>query len=312
MRSDTALRPSVAAAFESFVDYAGLFPPAQLSPTDAVAEYADARQGSHAWMLGRFIVPASRVHELGDRARDFSLSVIIDAKAIGSDTGAWFAGVQQTLASAAQRREMGSRIEAVEILLPALRQRRDTHDAAIGQVGALLRRHGLRDLPVYLELPRGPRWLEELRDAFGAIARSGLGAKLRCGGLSADAFPSTQEVAAFVAAATAEGVPFKATAGLHHPVRHYAQEQGAYMHGFLNLLAASVFAPGADEQTVIDIVAEENAGAFVFDIDSFSWRDMRVGIEELQRARKRAFVGYGSCSFAEPVQDLIALGVFSA
>lgn len=311
MRSDTTLRPSVAAAFESLVDYAGLFPPAQLSTSDAIAEYTGARQGSHAWMLGRFIVPASRVHELGDRARDFPLSVITDANATASDAGAWFAGMQQTLASVARNRETGARIEALEILLPALRQRRETHDAAVGQVGALLQLHGLRDLPAFVELPRGPRWLEDLHYAVGAIARAGLGAKLRCGGLTPDAFPSTQEVAAFVAVATEAGVPFKATAGLHHPVRHYAPAEGAYMHGFLNLLAASVFAPDADEPTLIDIVSEERAAAFAFDVDSFSWRDRRAGVEELHRAREGAFVAYGSCSFTEPVEDVIALGLFS-
>ena len=47
----------------SLVDYAGLFPPAALDMHQAVHEYAHHRAGDHAWMLGHFIVPVSRLEE---------------------------------------------------------------------------------------------------------------------------------------------------------------------------------------------------------------------------------------------------------
>jgi hypothetical protein len=56
--------PSAEALLADLVDYAGLFPPAGQSMTEAVHCYARYRRSADAWMLGRFIVPASRLDEL--------------------------------------------------------------------------------------------------------------------------------------------------------------------------------------------------------------------------------------------------------
>ena len=64
--------PSARALLAGLVDYAGLFPPAALSMDDAVAEYARWRRSPEAWMLGRFVLPAARLAELG-RAADAHL-----------------------------------------------------------------------------------------------------------------------------------------------------------------------------------------------------------------------------------------------
>jgi hypothetical protein len=136
-----------------------------------------------------------------------------------------------------------------------------------------------------------------------------VGAKIRCGGLTASAFPSVEELAAFVASAHAHGVAFKATAGLHHPVRHVDATTGFTMHGFLNLLAAAALAPVCEAEELAKVIGEEDAGAFRFDAVSLSWRERRIDVTVLEQTRRCAFVGYGSCSFAEPVADLTALGV---
>jgi hypothetical protein len=169
----------------------------------------------------------------------------------------------------------------------------------------------LADLPVFVELTRSDRWGELLAPAMEALQRHGFGAKLRCGGLTAAAFPSVADVAAFVACAQRNRVPFKATAGLHHPVRHLNAATGFTMHGFLNLLAAAALAPRVDETALQRIVAEEEPAAFEFDEESFSWRGERIGVRELALTRREAFVAYGRCSFAEPVDDLTALGILA-
>ncbi|HEY6326505.1 MAG TPA: hypothetical protein VIW73_08370, partial [Candidatus Cybelea sp.] len=116
----------------------------------------------------------------------------------------------------------------------------------------------------------------------------------------------------FILAANNARVPFKATAGLHHPVRRLDAAGGFMMHGFLNLLAAAALAARVDSNTLRRIVAEEDPSAFRFDDDSFAWRDERIGIDDLTQARRAAFVAYGSCSFSEPIGDLSALGILSA
>jgi len=139
---------------------------------------------------------------------------------------------------------------------------------------------------------------------LNALATHRLGAKLRCGGLDAAAFPSDAEVAGFIEGCRREGIPFKATAGLHHPFRTRDHAIGVLQHGFVNLLAASVL-DGVDLEAVI---AEADPSAFAIGPGELAWRDARADREALEEARGR-FTAFGSCSVAEPVQDLLAHGI---
>lgn len=316
MSTTTAVRPPVRAAFEGLIDYAGLFPPATLPLEEARRHYEEARNGDASWMLGRFIVPASRVSQLVafqqtyDRPEPIPLSVIVDASL---DPRQWFASTQGLLATIGRVRESvpSLRVHALEVPLAPLSAARETFDAAIGQLGALVDVAGLHGLPVYVELPAGKRWRDLLPGAMAALARTRLNAKLRCGGVTESAFPSVGDVAAFIATAASEGVAFKATAGLHHPVRHVDASTGFTMHGFLNLLGAAALAPRFDLDVILQIVAEEDVRAFSFDETTFAWRDRRVNVDDLRSMRACAFAGYGSCSFVEPIADLTSLGLFS-
>jgi hypothetical protein len=151
-------------------------------------------------------------------------------------------------------------------------------------------------------LPRGVEaYVERSLDELGwldGLAAAGLRAKVRCGGA---AVPPVEALAAFVRRCRALGLPFKATAGLHHPIR------GEREHGFLNLLAASAFA--GDEEAAL---AERDPRAFTFDDDRFAWRGRAAGAAELARIRRDLFTGIGSCSISEPVDDLRTLGILPA
>ncbi len=164
--------------------------------------------------------------------------------------------------------------------------------------------------PRYVEWPRGEDWLNTLDRTMALLRESGFGAKIRCGGLEPAAFPQPREIAAFLASAARHGVPYKATAGLHHPIRHKDPKTGFVMHGFLNLLFASVFADrGAGEAALTECLESEDPQAFAFDQDGLRWRDLRATTGQVQQARDRGFAAYGSCSFAEPVDDLQALAL---
>jgi hypothetical protein len=293
MNVSSAIRPAGRAAFRALIDYAGLFPPAQRSMNDAQSEYRTARGGSHAWMLGRFIIPASQLIEVS--ALEGPFSVIAD-------------GAPATLEAVAALQESGAPIGALEIPLP----KHVTFDRVADALDALreaITSARLDPVPIFVEIPRTERWPEIVPRAMTALRSRGFGAKLRCGGVTAGAFPTVDEVAEFVAHAVENGVPFKATAGLHHPVRHLDKASGFTMHGFLNIIAAAAFAARVERDTLVRIVAEENADAFVFDDSSFAWRDERIGDAQLQKVRSDVFVSYGSCSFVEPINDLTALGL---
>jgi hypothetical protein len=145
---------------------------------------------------------------------------------------------------------------------------------------------------VYVELPPGD-------DVFriDQLATLGMRAKVRCGGQSV---PRPAALAELVWLCRRRGVPFKATAGLHHAVRTDDE------HGFLNLLAAAVF---GDEQ---DALEDEDRKAFSLTSDEFAWRDRTAGAEEIARVRRELFVGFGSCSAQEPIDELTALGFLPA
>ena len=126
------------------------------------------------------------------------------------------------------------------------------------------------------------------------VAARGTRAKVRCGGARV---PSVEELAAFVRGCRERGLVFKATAGLHHA---YPTPQGE--HGFLNLLAAAVF---GDEEAAL----AAPPGSFELDEGSFRWDGREAGPDELARTRRELFASIGSCSFFEPVEGLVALGV---
>jgi hypothetical protein len=304
MTTSTALRPSVRAAFAALIDYAGLFPPAKLPMAQARAEYESARAGPQAWMLGRFIVPATLLVDTADHI-DAPLSVIAD-------------GTVDLFERLAAMRGSGLRIEALETpLANSISPLRTVLSAdeildVTGELEADITTVGLRDVPVYVEIARTPPWWPMLPTVMSALGRMQLRAKLRCGGVTADAFPSVDEVADFIAAAANAGVAFKATAGLHHPVRHVDPVTGFTMHGFLNILAAAALAPRLDRQALRSVIAEEDPAAFSFDDTSFTWRAQRVELDAIARFRRDVFVSYGSCSFSEPIEDLTALGMLPA
>ena len=301
MTTSTALRASVRAAFTALIDYAGLFPPATLPVPEARAGYESAADGPQMWMLGRFIVPATQLFESPD-SFNFPLSVITDGDA-------------DALERLSTLRIKGTRIEALEIpiakSISPLRTALSVDEILdlTGELEAAVTSVGLRDLPVYVEIPRAAPWWPMLPAVMDALARMQLYAKLRCGGVTADAFPSVGDVAEFIESSARTGVAFKATAGLHHPVRHVDAATGFTMHGFLNILAAAALAPRLARETLVQVVAEEDPAAFWFDDTSLAWRDQRIELVDLQRARREAFVGYGSCSFDEPVEDLMTLGI---
>lgn len=140
-------------------------------------------------------------------------------------------------------------------------------------------------------------------------------AKIRTGGLTPDAIPNAESIAAFLLEAAARHIPFKATAGLHHPIRSlrpltYAPNAPqAVMHGFVNVFTAAAFAwHGNDPEFLIDLLNDVDSHAFAFRDDELTWRGEALTTEQVQDARRDFAHSFGSCSFEEPLADLRDLG----
>ena len=293
-----------AAFLTRLVDYAGLFPPASLTIGEAVAQYREARGGPHSWMLGRFLCPASRLGELvaameGDTAE---VGVILDGPGRG---GPWGPAMRDDLERVATYTGALA-IATLEARLPA-----EAPVEAVGAAVPALAAVGLSGADVYLEVPLDVRFETLVPETVAAIADAGARAKVRCGGATLADFPSPTQLATFVVACRESGVPFKATAGLHHPFPQPDPATGASMHGFLNLGAAAVLAgsAGLDERAIHDLVSEEDPAMLSLDEAGVSWRGHTADAEAIAHARAEALVAFGSCSFSEPVLDLVTLGV---
>jgi len=300
------------------IDYAGLFPPASLSLENAIENYRTYKFGEDEWMLGPFVVPASRLKELDAYAGLFSREKPLAISAIGEKSGdaaGCLEALQETLAQIeAFRRQHGERVSigTLELPLPPV----PADQTLLEKVSAEARKLGLM---VFCEVTTvhvsSPEWEKAMMAALDAIAAhhakggDALGFKLRTGGVTADMFPSPQQLAAVIAGCRDRQIPMKFTAGLHHPIRSYREEIGGRMHGFLNVFIAGMIAHvhGLGPDEIARILADEDPGHFRFTDEGLGWLDYRITNEQIAALRSRMLRSYGCCSFDEPREDLRAL-----
>ena len=309
------------ALLAGLIDYAGLFPPAELPMAEAFARFLAHRRSDAGWVLARFICPATRFGELepllaGTEPLPAPLRIAALGRS-GPTLEEFKAGVDADAAAieafGARQRERAV-VDACELRLPA------AGGVALAVEHAWRRLGGGASGPVLsFEVsllgewrPRLPAAAAALRDTARASGRRRrLGLKIRCGGPDAAAIPEPLAVAAAIATCRAVGVPLKATQGLHQPFRHRDPQLGVEVHGFLNLLTASVLALVHDlPVTELNaIVAETDPGAFRLGGDEIGWRDHRADAAGIAAARERLLTGFGSCRFAEPRDELRALAL---
>lgn len=289
--------PATGALLADLFDDASLFPPASLPMSEAFDGHRIALGGGYRWMLARFVVPTSRLRELAGVATHFGdalrVSLLVDDDIEADDI--------VTLVD-----EHGWRVEAVEGLL------RDA-DVARGASTLVDTAEIVGAERAFLELPWRSMSGAGLAEAIGSVRVAGGSVKLRCGGPTAAAFPDPATLGSMIASCRDEGVAFKATAGLHHPFRHPDPDVGVLSHGFVNLLAAAAIAHsrGASAAELAEVIAEEGEGAFALHGGELRWGDVVVDAAAIAASRRELFVSVGTCSFREPVDDLVALGVLA-
>ena len=292
----------------SLIDYAGLYPPAALDMRSAVRNYLSYSRSQHSDVLGRFVVDLDRLPELCAVADDSICNLRLSI--IAAPTANW-PGLQHLL-------DDGLPVESIEV--------KTTNLSEIERITGLILT-GLipSGITTYFELPVSPAEPRTL----GAIRAAGARVKLRTGGLVAEAFPPSEAIASILESLARCPIPFKATAGLHHPIRSrhpftYAPDSPVgTMHGFLNLfLAAALLYLGGTADQARQLLDEERPEAFFIspnpnpnpnpdpdpDPDAIAWRSFHWTAAQLRTVRKEFAISFGSCSFEEPIHDLEALG----
>lgn len=305
------------ALLSGMIDYAGLYPPASLSLDDAIRNFVKYQDDPEAWMLSRFIIPAKRLSELSKLAAIFPEDKILSFSCLGrggKEIDEFVEYLKFDIADINTFRDLHEDsvvVDMFETTLPAaaLADRTIANDL-VNKTSDVLNKNGLT---VFFEAPFGEDWgtrAENLIRSLRKIKDKHVGFKLRTGGVTPEAFPSTEQVAWAIAATRDAGVPIKATAGLHHPIRHYNESVKTKMHGFLNVFGAGVLAVANNlsQEQIQSIIEDEDPNHFVFDKTGFGWKDLRVVNSEIVRARQQ-IISFGSCSFDEPREDLQKLGL---
>jgi len=287
------------------IDYAGLFPPASLAMATSVANYDSYSRSEWNWVLGRFIVPVARLAEFeeefarlaippsGTSFANWRLSVLL-----GSDPIADVARIREfnarTTSSSSGRRAV---VESAEVKVAGPEE----VERLSGIIPA--------ELTTYFEVP-----LSRCAESIASVAGCGRRVKIRTGGETADKFPAPESVIEFICLCAAANVPFKATAGLHHPLRsvhrftYQPDSPSGIMHGFVNVFLAAAFLRAGMATTLgVQLLDEQSADAFHFTADGAGWRRHRLSQREIAAARRGFAVSFGSCSFTEPIDDLRAL-----
>jgi hypothetical protein len=258
--------------FTGLFDDAALFPPGNAPMAAAVPAWLNRRDD----LVGPFVLPAARLAEVGVHLRPQGPPLDLTLIAAPADLPA----AAGTIAG-----NPGLRLVAVETPVAV--------DA--GQVRSAVRATAAclpPGLPVAVEIPR----TDGRDEVLDALAGTGCRAKLRTGGLRADLFPSPAELASTIRACVERDLAFKCTAGLHHAIRHTDPVTGFDHHGFLNVLLAASD-PAAAETHLL----RTDAAAVAAELRGWSPSDAA-------RARS-VFTSFGTCDVADPVRDLVQLGL---
>jgi len=378
------MKASFRAFGDRLIDYAGMFPPAELPMEAAVANYAAYRARPEAWLLGRFICAASRLEHLdagtawppepattsGPAAQRNGRGTAAEAGVValvrpGHDPEEFLSGLRQDLALVARFNDQWAGVAHVDVMearAPASLESRSTAEWSgfLGAVQGELETAGVAQMRFFVECGWGQGWRDSVGRAAAAIAEGNatraasgakantafapttndakpapaaipgaahatsaapeggvadavarFGLKLRCGGVTADAIPHPEQVAGAIATVVGSLIPWKATAGLHHPIRSHRPEVDAPMHGFINVFGAALLAAsGAISMTELQpVIEDEDPRSFNFTDEAFQWRGRSVATADVRRLRRSIVGSFGSCSFEEPTEDLRALGL---
>lgn len=290
------VKESVRALLSDIIDYAGLFPPSQLSMSEAVLNYATYKNSNYNWMLSRFVLPAARLGEFLESAQDF----------ISRDSGdVWRLAVLagEDVYDSLRRIEDFNAKNSSRVVGDVLEVRATSESKIENTVNALP-----PNVTAYFEVPTD----ERLPDLVAALAIRGQRAKIRTGGVTTDAYPPSKSIIRFIQTCLSANVPFKCTAGLHHPIKCFKPltyesnaPQGT-MNGFLNMFLTTAFARYGFKSSVLEeILEDESAQNFTFDENGVLWRNEHfLNHSQLERVRQSSIISFGSCSFTEPIEDL--------
>ena len=292
---------SLRALLNRSIDYAGMFPPCSLELAPALKNQAAYVRVNDSWMLSAFVLPVAKFGEAAGLLSQFDKQHPLRVSALGAKTenASAFLGelknAAETIRSFQKQHVDLTSVAQLEMVLPE-----DVDLTRLSEAATVV---ADLKLQCFWETPA-----ESAEKTIALIARAkqpAFGYKLRTGGVTADAFPSSVQIARAILASTKHHVPMKFTAGLHHPIRQFRDEVKTEMHGFLNVLGAGVLSAEHhwEEAQTVEMLEDQRAASFEFHDTVFAWCDWEITLDRI-KARRKFVTSFGSCSFDEPREDL--------
>lgn len=279
--------PSQHFFLQELIDYAGTFPPAGLSLSQALANFRQYQQGLAPSMLGRLICAGSALASLSELlqpADNLLLSVLLSQPEEVALVEEFHARVNKSV-------------------------RVDTVETAWNE-----------QAPKWADRWNYRLFFEVGSDAAAEAARmcapqsARLCLKLRTGSVKPEGIPSPEAVVAFLQAAHQSRVGYKFTAGLHHArpgdyaLTYEANSPRGCCYGFSSLFGlACLHWHGRlnDDQLLQGLraqaVTQVDAGGLIC-------QEAHCSAEEIAEYRRLGGRSFGSCSFEEPLQELQEMG----
>lgn len=299
---------SLRALLTRSIDYAGMFPPCSLELEPALKKQAEYTRSADSWMLSTFVLPIAKFADAEKMLSQFDKHHPLRISALASKTEnaatfqAELRNAVDAIRSFQQQHTDRVLVAQLEMFVP-----QDVDAGKLSETAPVL-----SDLRIQAFWEAPAEWAEQMIVSLARMKQPSFGYKLRTGGVTADAFPSSVQITRAILASTKHHVPMKFTAGLHHPVRAFRDEVKTEMHGFLNVLGAGVLSAEHhwDEAQMVDMLEDKNAKSFEFHDTVFAWRDWEITLDRI-KARRKFVTSFGSCSFDEPREDLRALTFLS-
>lgn len=307
MTNATLPSSSLSMFLDGIIDYAGLYPPASLNMQDMVSSWVRGLSSEHDWMLGRVIVPVDRLDEF----ENISESLIPH----GDEEEPWVVSAlvlpspESTLEMQIERIKSFNECHASEGMGGAVIDVVEVPGSDAVAIDAMLDQLPEEVFP-FFELPADG----DIRGMLAVLVGSDAGAKIRTGGMKPEFYPTMGQLSNFILQCGRADVPFKATAGLHHPLLNQNKDIGVLQFGFLNVFLASLLVSAGEEsvEVIESMLARPDLAGIEFGDGGIVVDGTMLGLDAIEDARIAFSLSFGSCSIDEPVADLVGLGLLPA
>lgn len=317
---------------KSLIDYAGMYPPANLDLQTAFTNYLNYINSDDEWMIDKFVCSIKSFEEfinhdsaISKQLHDFksdrwvSFALLLN----GGKTAKEFLNTLDTdlklINSFVNEHSELIVTDNFEAKLPGDISGKNNSGVLkkfLNDCSAIFNENEFFGSKVFFEPPVNDDYeflFEKLAYTMAESDKHGgnAGFKLRTGGVTPELFPKPEQIAYALKMCRDNRIQFKATAGLHHPIRHYNESVSTKMYGFINVFGAGVlaYANTLSKKEISEIVSDENPDSFIFTENEFRWNDIPANAETISKARNELVLSFGSCSFEEPIEDLKKLNL---